>query len=150
MTFNQHQNPISSRFAKDKQMKLISIRSDLLVILAIVFSSMPASAQQDQPPAKPPCIAADEPIYKPGQDGVKPPQPNGDARSRLKIEDDFSIEFLVNAQGHVCNVRVLKAKNQSSAREAADYIEDHWTFKPATRRGKPVAVRITANFHFHR
>jgi hypothetical protein len=30
----------------------------------------------------------------------------------------------------------------------AEYISEHWTFKPATRKGKAVAVRFLMNWNF--
>ncbi|HEV2987374.1 MAG TPA: energy transducer TonB [Candidatus Angelobacter sp.] len=118
----------------------------LLLLVAAVLLGAPSVAQ-NQPAAKPSCIATDEPIYSPGQDGVKPPQPIQDSKKGLKISDEFSIELMVNSEGRVCSARVLKAKDPGTAGEAADYMIDHWKFKPATKQGKPVAVRFTTNFH---
>jgi hypothetical protein len=123
------------------------MRSVRIVIFASVFVlPLPTLAQEAQPSK--PCIAADEPIYKPGIDGVKPPQPKVDKNSKDAPESrgPFSLQLVVNSEGHVCSVRVLNAKDRVSAKNAADYIAQHWTFKPATREGKPVAVSFTANF----
>jgi serine/threonine protein kinase len=59
-----------------------------------------------------------------------------------------ALKFLlvVNSEARVCDVHVLNAKDQSSAKKAAGYIVEHWTFKPATREGKPMAAKFTANF----
>lgn len=118
------------------------------VLLAVVVSSIPVASQENQTVPKTPCVAADEPIYRPGVDGVKPPQPQPvkDARNAPDIRAPFSLELLINSDGRVCDVRVLNARDQLSARKTAEYISEHWTFKPAMRQGKPVAVKFTTNF----
>lgn len=129
-------------------MRTLSSLSSSFVLLAVVTSSIPVAAQENQTGPKSPCIAADEQIYRPGIDGVKPPQPQPvkDAKNAPDVRVPFSLELLVNADGHVCDVRVLNARDQLSARKTAEYISEHWTFKPATRQGKPVAVKFTTNF----
>jgi hypothetical protein len=58
----------------------------------------------------------------------------------------LTLEVLVNSEGRVCTVRVLSADDPSHAQEFAAYIMTHCTFKPATRRGKPVAVKFPISF----
>ncbi|MGH9645142.1 MAG: energy transducer TonB [Terriglobales bacterium] len=102
-------------------------------------------AQENPTSPKPPCIAAGQSVYRPGTDGVKPPQPpqpNKNDKDAADIRGSFSLELLVNSEGRVCDARVFNAREQSSAEKAAQYISEHWTFKPALKRGKPVAVRF--------
>ncbi len=118
------------------------------LLLAVVTSSMAVAAQENQTAPKAPCITKEEPIYRPGTDGVTPPQPQAvkDTKRGPDVRTPYSLELLVNSDGRVCEARVLTARDESAAREAADYISEHWTFKPATRKGKPVAVKLTMNF----
>ncbi|MDT8070338.1 MAG: TonB family protein [Terriglobia bacterium] len=108
--------------------------------------SLPLVAQEPQPSKS--CIAPGETIYKPGVDGVNPPQPKPDknAKNAPKIQGAISLELVVNGKGSVCSVRVLAATDKSSAQDTADYISKNWSFKPATKKGKPVAVAFTMNF----
>jgi TonB family protein len=96
-----------------------------------------------------PCISSSEAVYKPGVDGVKPPQPQPSKRDRTApdLRGPASLELLVNSEGSVCNARVLTAKDKLSAQKSAKYISENWTFKPAMKQGKPVAVKFTMNFN---
>jgi TonB family protein len=119
--------------------------SGSFVLFVVLVSSTPIAAQENPPAAKPPCIAADEPIYRPGADGVKPgqPQPDKNAKNPPDIRGSMSLELLVNSEGRVCDVRIVNATDRLSAQKNANFILEHWTFKPATRQGKPVAVKLT-------
>jgi TonB family protein len=118
----------------------------IFTIGVALFLSLPLLAQETQTSNS--CITAGEPTYKPGMDGVNPPQPKTDkqAKDAPKIHSAMSLEIVVNGKGNVCSVRVLAASDKSSAQQTADYISRHWSFSPATRRGKPVAVTFTMNF----
>jgi Gram-negative bacterial TonB protein C-terminal len=117
----------------------------LLVALACVCHLY---AQENPTAANTSCIAPDEYIYRPGTDGVTPPQtqPSKKDKGGPDLRSPFSLEVLINSEGHVCDTRVLSAKDSLSAEKAAKYISEHWTFKPATKQGKPVAVRFIINF----
>ena len=121
-----------------------TMRTTRIIIIALALSSQ-LLAQEAQPPK--PCIGAEETVYKPGIDGVTPPQPLPDkSKSAMDIRGPMSLELVVNSEGHVCSAKVVSAKDQLSAKKVADHIAEHWTFKPATRQGKPVAVSFTTNF----
>jgi hypothetical protein len=121
------------------------MKKTLLIFLLLVLSLL-AAAQEAQ--SSIPCIATDETIYKPGVDGVKPPQPQPDkSKKSPDIRSPMSFELLVNSQGHVCSVKVVSARDQVSAKRVADYIAEHWSFKPATRQSKPVAVSFNTNLN---
>ena len=106
------------------------------------------AAQENSAPAKPPCIATAEPIYQPGVDGVKPPQPTAsrDDKAAPDMRGRFSVELIVNSGGHVCDARVMSAKDRSFAEKAAKYISEHGTFSPATKQAKPVSVKFRMNW----
>ena len=118
----------------------------VLTIVAAVLLSLSSLAQEPQQST--PCIAAGEKIYQPGIDGVKPPQPqpDKDAKDAPKIRGQASLQLVVSAEGHVCSANVIAANDKSSAQEMAKYIAQHWTFKSATKEGKPVAVTFRMNF----
>jgi len=140
----------SAQFERGQHVRRLSNLSDIFILVAVALSSVLLPAQQDQSREKPPCVAAGEPIYRPGENGVKPPQPllpDKSAKSAPAVRGPLSVELLVNSDGHVCGVRVLSAKDPSAARAFTEYISEHWTFKPATRQGKPVAVKFRLNWN---
>lgn len=118
----------------------------VLTIVAAVLFSLSSAAQEPQ--QSKPCIAANERIYKPGIDGVKPPrpQPDKDVKNAPKKRGHFSLQLVVSAEGHVCSVNVVAASDKSAAEDVAKYIAQHWSFKPATKEGKPVAATLTVQF----
>jgi hypothetical protein len=121
----------------------------LVVRGIIVFFGIWMFAQENPTSAKPPCIAAGETVYQSGADGVKPPQPQPSKKDKSApgIRGTFSLELLVNSEGRVCGARVFNARDRLSAEKSAQYISEHWTFKPATKQGKPVAVKFIMNWN---
>jgi TonB family protein len=117
----------------------------LVILLCLV---VPIASQETTQASKPPCIAADESVYKMGGD-VKPaqPQPDKNAKNAPDIKGSMILELLVNAQGQVCDAKVLTASNRLSAEKTASFIREHWSFKPATKEGNPVAVQFTMTFN---
>jgi TonB family protein len=130
-------------------MRALARWSGTLVLLIVLLSSViPVAAQQNPEGSKSSCVAADEPIYGVGGD-VKPPEPHPDknARNPPDIRGSMSLELLVNSEGRVCEARVLNATDRLSATKTANFILEHWRFRPAMRQGKAVAVRFTMNFN---
>lgn len=115
----------------------------LRIILILV---LPVASQEN--PTRPPCVAPDETIYGMGGD-VKPPQPQPDkkAKNPPEIQGSMLLEVLVNSGGRVCSVRIVNATDRLSAQKNANFIQDHWTFKPATKQGKAVAVKLQMTFN---
>jgi len=115
----------------------------------VLLSAMAVGAQESPTAAKPPCVRPDETIYHAGVDGVIPPQlqPDKNGKNAPEIRGSISLELLVNGEGRVCDVRILKATDQSSARNMASFIARSWIFKPATKQGKPVAVKFETTFN---
>jgi protein TonB len=117
------------------------------VVLILLSLILPVVAQEIPQASKPPCVAADETVYKMGGD-VKPAQPQPDKKANAPdIGGSITLEVLVNAEGQVCDAKVLSSTDRLSAEKTAKFIREHWTFKPATKEGKPVAVRFTMNFN---
>lgn len=99
---------------------------------------------------KPPCISADEKIYLPGMDGVKPPRLQTRKPAAGEKNEPLpraAFELIVNKEGRICSIKVLSAPDEAKGREAAAFIADHWAFLPATRKGEPVAVTMQVNFN---
>ena len=105
-------------------------------------------AKENPTSSNTPCVTPSETVYHPGVDGVKPPQPQSSKKHRTEpeVHDAVSLELLVNSEGQVCDARVLRAKDRVSAEKVANYVSENWIFTPATKQGKPVAVRFTVNF----
>ena len=79
---------------------------------------------------------------------MKPPQPQPNKKDKTApdLRGPLSLELLVNSEGHVCDARVVTAKDRLSAEKVAKYISENWIFKPASKQGVPVAVKFTMNF----
>lgn len=69
---------------------------------------------------------------------------------RAKVQGETSLEVTVRADGTVGHVRVLKSLEPSLDRQA-QVAAAYWLFTPATRDGKPVAVRanLILSFNLH-
>lgn len=118
----------------------------ITVLLMVLTLGVPSQAQA-QKGENASCISADEKVFKPGSDGVKPPQLQEDKKSKdAPPTGNFSIELVVNSEGRICSARPLSGPDLASAKQLSDFIVSHWRFKPATRQGKAVAVKFTTNF----
>jgi TonB family protein len=69
---------------------------------------------------------------------------------RTKVQGETTVEVTVRADGTVGHVRVLKSLEPSLDRQA-QIAAAYWLFTPATRNGKPVAVRasVIMSFNLH-
>lgn len=91
--------------------------------------------------------------YRPGS-GIEPPalirevKPDysEDARRR-GIEGDVVMEIVVEANGRVGNVRVLRGLGSGLDERAVAAVRQ-WLFQPATRRGSPVSVMVEVAMEF--
>ncbi len=85
-------------------------------------------------------VKAPEKIFHP------PPQYTEIAR-KARIQGVVIIEAIIDKQGLVTNVKILKTLPMGLDTAAADAVKK-WRFKPATLNGKPVAViyNLTVNF----
>lgn len=71
------------------------------------------------------------------------------------VHADVILVVTIDVNGHVSNVEVAKSATEGRADstrkeldEAAIAAMRQWTFRPATRNGKPVASRIRVPYHF--
>jgi periplasmic protein TonB len=63
-----------------------------------------------------------------------------------KLQGTVVLEIVIDASGHVSRTRVVQSIPllDAAAREAAD----QWLFRPALKRGRPVAAIALAPVHF--
>jgi hypothetical protein len=121
-------------------------------LFVLSFSAAQVQAQEGQQSPEPSCIAKDEPIYTPGEDHVKFPEVqmashHPDNPNAIKPGTRASFDLLINSSGQICTVKALRAPNREEAIELANFVADNFRFKPATRKGKPVAVRFVTIFN---
>lgn len=103
-------------------------------------------------PSGPPPKEPEGPI-RVGGDVKKPekisgPQPQyTEIARKARIQGVVIVEAIINKQGNVTNVKVLKPLPMGLDQAAVDAVKK-WVFKPATLNGKPVEVyyNLTVNF----
>lgn len=113
------------------------------MLLAVLIQG--ASAQ-DSPPAGPP--------YRVGGDITRPEKISGappvytELARRARVTGTVITEAIIDEQGDVVNVRVLKGLPMGLDKAAVDAVTT-WKFKPALKDGQPVKVYyvLTVNFH---
>jgi len=72
------------------------------------------------------------------------------ARARLRgLEGSVELLFVVDVTGRVQGVEVDESKPEGVFDRAAVAAVKAWRFKPGTREGKPVAVRVRQVLDFH-
>ena len=80
--------------------------------------------------------------------GVYMPDPEYSEKARKKkISGTVLVAMVVTADGKVRDVTVTKSLEQSLDKQAIAAVQT-WTFEPATKDGKPVAVRLHAEVSF--
>jgi TonB family protein len=92
-------------------------------------------------------------VYKVGR-GVTPPKavynpvPEfTDEARRKKIQGIVILDLIVNSDGTVRDVNVVKSLEPGLDRQAIATV-GKWKFQPATKDGKPVAVKISVETNF--
>ncbi len=106
----------------------------------------------DIPEGPPPSPEPEGPIQV-GGDVVAPvktnaPQPQyTEIARKARVQGVVIVQAIIDKQGTVTNVKVLKGLPMGLSQAAVDAIKQ-WRFKPATLNGKPVAVyyNLTVNF----
>jgi len=113
----------------------------LLVLLATCFAT-----NQKQAPK------ANYTIYQVGGDVKAPrpistpvPAPPESVDKQLRVR----LSFVVTPDGSVENVQLLK-RSTPDFDDFAVNVVSKWRFEPATKDGKPVAVRLETEFRSHR
>ena len=103
-------------------------------------------------PEAPPAAEPEGPIIVAGD--VVPPEreyaPNpvySEMARKARIQGVVIVQAIIDKQGNVTNVKVLKGLPMGLDQAAANAVKE-WRFKPATLGGKPVAVyyNLTVNF----
>ncbi|MGO9649452.1 MAG: energy transducer TonB [Terriglobales bacterium] len=124
------------------------IRKSFVIVTFVALAIAAASGQMNPQSARP-CVAKDEVVHKAGESGVKPPRLDIYPAEQMpeNVRGQFVFGVLVNSEGRVCDVQVLKASDKTAGARAAKHIADHWKFKPASLDGKGVAVDIIVNFN---
>jgi len=100
-------------------------------------------------------VPDDETIYTPGRNGVTipraikqtPPEYSDEAR-RKKLEGTVLLSLVVTANGDTADIKVTRALGSGLDEKAIEAVSQ-WTFEPATKDGKPVAVKIAVEVSFH-
>ena len=115
----------------------------LVVVAALGLTALPVDAQKEQ-------------VYRPGNGVSLPvviesvtPQYTADAM-RAKIKGSAIVEVTVTAKGEVTDVELTRSLDpvhglDNACIEAAA----QWKFKPGTKDGKPVAVRVWIEMTFN-
>ncbi len=103
-------------------------------------------------PTAPPPIGPTGPIEV-GGDVRKPeklhaPQPRyTEVARRIRVEGVVIVQAIIDREGDVTNVRVIKGLPMGLTEEAVKAIK-RWKFQPATLNGKPVAVYFNLSVNF--
>lgn len=103
-------------------------------------------------PAAPPEVESSVPIHV-GGDVVapvkvhSPPPLYPEPARRIKLQGVAIVEAIVDTEGRVTAVRILKSPGMKMGEAAAEAIRE-WTFEPARQNGKAVAVYYTLTVNF--
>jgi TonB family protein len=99
----------------------------------------------------------DGPVMKIGN-GVSPPRPisspspspspSSPSFTKVKFEGTSVLQLVVGPDGRPYNIRVTKPLGKGLDEKAIEAVSQ-WTFVPATKGGKPVAVLINVEVQFH-
>jgi TonB family protein len=114
-------------------------------LLILLLGASAAPAQSPQPPAGEP--------YRVGG-GISAPQKLSGASPvytelarRSRVTGTVILEAIIDEQGNVTNVRVLKGLPMGLDQSAVEAVQT-WKFKPAMLEGKPVKVYYTLTVNF--
>jgi TonB family protein len=93
-----------------------------------------------------------EPVYELGN-GVTPPRithqvaPEHPAHG-FRLSGTVLLGLVVTSQGEPDGVHVVRSLEKEMDQAAIDAVQQ-WRFDPATKDGKPVAVKISVEIRFH-
>ena len=77
---------------------------------------------------------------------VAPPACTEGAKKH-RVKGTTVVWAIVTEQGKVASARVVRSLREDLDREALETVKK-WTFKPATRKGKPVKVEMNVEVNF--
>jgi protein TonB len=104
------------------------------------------------PEGPPPAVEGDAPIMVGGEvkapEKITAPQPQyTEIARKARIQGVVIVQAIIDKEGNVTNVKVLKGLPMGLEEAAVDAIKQ-WKFKPATLNGRPVTVyyNLTVNF----
>ena len=119
------------------------MRSTVSLAVVLILATAGTSIAQTEPAQ----------VHKPG-DGVTMPtlvkevKPSYTADSlRARVEGIVRVECVVNTDGTVGDVRVIKPLEPSLDAEAVKAVKQ-WQFRPGSRDGKPVRVQVEVELSF--
>jgi TonB family protein len=119
---------------------------------AAVSQGANSQGKDDHAPAAAPSPPSKEPVYEPGH-GVASPRvihqvaPDHPARG-FRISGTVLIGLIVTSKGEPDEVHVIRSLDKDVDQSAVDAVRQ-WRFDPATKEGKPVAVKISVEIRFH-
>jgi TonB family protein len=126
----------------------LAIALSLLCVHPLCAQNAPAAANQQEQDTAPP-----EGVYRVGG-GVTAPRaiyaPNPeytDKARKAKTNGTVVVSLIVTPEGKAQNVQVTKSLTPDLDQKAIEAVRK-WRFKPATKDGQPVAVRISAEATF--
>jgi len=121
------------------------MKATTLIVAVSCLVSVPIAAGAPQ--------VAESGVYKPGQGVAAPvlvkefkPQYTAEAM-RARVQGAVTLECVVQPDGTVGEARVTKALEPGLDREAIKAVKQ-WRFKPGTKDGKAVPVRVTLEMAF--
>lgn len=138
------------RHRRSAHRAMLLLVSGILIVAATAF----AHNAQDNPAGNS-AVPDDETIYTPGRNGVTipraikqtPPEYSDEAR-RKKLEGTVLLSLVVTANGDTTDIKVTRALGSGLDEKALEAVSQ-WKFEPATKDGKPVAVKIAVEVSFH-
>jgi TonB family protein len=117
------------------KMKCVSLT---VLMAGVLFAQNPADSK--------------EPVYNVGN-GVTPPritrrvEPEHPAKG-FKVTGAVLISVVITSKGEPDELRVIRSVDKDVDQNAMDAVKQ-WRFDPATKDGKPVAVRVSIEIRFH-
>ena len=121
----------------------------VLIGLGTTLCLLPASCAQEQTPQ-----GEVYELRQAGENGITPPkaiyQPNAQytaSARRKKISGRVVLVLVVTPEGTVRDAKVTSSLDKDLDRQALKAVST-WKFEPATRNGKPIAVRIPVEVTF--
>jgi len=114
------------------------------MVLVVCALALPLAAWQTEQQS--------EQVYELGK-GVEPPRPIHQVSPEhpakgFRVSGTVLIGLIVSSKGEPAEVHVIRSLEQDVDRSAVDAVKQ-WRFNPATKDGKPVAVKISVEIRFH-